>query len=90
MTRTRDMYVLIYCLYIIEENIGKRNDLVKRFTRDVSTGVYRCAYTVFFELFEKLRGDYPIRREFTAFSINLVGADDDIVGTLKEIGFNIN
>lgn len=42
------------------------------------------------ELFEKLRGDYPIRREFTAFSINPVGADDDIVNTLKEIGFNIN
>lgn len=42
------------------------------------------------ELFEKLRGDYPIRREFTAFTVNLVGADEDTAKTLKEIGFNIN
>jgi len=42
------------------------------------------------ELFEKLRGDYPVRREFTAFSLSLEGGDECKAGeTLRKIGFNI-
>lgn len=41
------------------------------------------------ELFEKLRGDYPVRREFTAFTIRLAGADEQVSGILSEIGFKI-
>lgn len=41
------------------------------------------------ELFEKLRGDYPVRREPTAFTLHLVNGTADEVRTLKELGFNI-
>lgn len=41
------------------------------------------------ELFEKLRGDYPVRREPTAFTLYLVNGTADEVRTLKELGFNI-
>jgi erythronate-4-phosphate dehydrogenase len=37
--------------------------------------------------FEKQRGDYPVRREFSAFKINLQGGSKSIVDILKEIGF---
>ncbi|MGC9151795.1 MAG: 4-phosphoerythronate dehydrogenase PdxB [Microbacter sp.] len=40
-------------------------------------------------LFEQLRGDYPVRREFTAYSIKPRNIDIDIVEKLKKIGFNI-
>lgn len=39
--------------------------------------------------FEKLRGDYQIRREFTAFTLHLQNASDDIAEALKELGFKI-
>ena len=41
------------------------------------------------ELFEKLRGDYPVRREPTAFTLHLVNGTADEVRTLNELGFNI-
>lgn len=41
------------------------------------------------ELFEKLRGDYPVRREPTAFTLHLAGGTADEVRTLNELGFNI-
>jgi erythronate-4-phosphate dehydrogenase len=37
--------------------------------------------------FEKQRGDYPVRREFTAFSINLTGGTKKIKGMLENLGF---
>lgn len=39
--------------------------------------------------FEKLRGDYQIRREFTAFTLHLQNASGDIAEALKELGFKI-
>lgn len=42
------------------------------------------------ELFEQLRGDYPVRREFTAFSLCLEGEDRyGAADALSKIGFNI-
>ena len=41
------------------------------------------------ELFEKLRGDYPVRREFTAFSVRLEGATPEEAEILTKIGFNL-
>ena len=39
--------------------------------------------------FERLRGDYRIRREFTAFSVRLQGETPEMKETLKKIGFKI-
>lgn len=41
------------------------------------------------ELFEKLRGDYPVRREPTAFTLHLINGTADEVQTLNELGFKI-
>ena len=40
-------------------------------------------------LFEKLRGDYPVRREPTAFSLLLQGGTAAQADTLSRIGFNV-
>ncbi len=37
--------------------------------------------------FEQQRGDYPVRREFPAFSIETVNIDDEILIKLKNLGF---
>ena len=42
------------------------------------------------EQFEKLRGDYPVRREPTAFSLRLLGGSPALAATLKRIGFQVN
>jgi erythronate-4-phosphate dehydrogenase len=39
--------------------------------------------------FEKLRGDYPVRREFTSFTVNLKGGTDKVRQMLETIGFRI-
>lgn len=39
--------------------------------------------------FEKLRGDYPLRREFTSYTIELINATERIQLMLREMGFNI-
>ena len=41
------------------------------------------------ELFEKLRGDYPVRREPTAFSLQLKGGTATLAETLAKMGFKI-
>ena len=41
------------------------------------------------ELFEKLRGDYPVRREPTAFSVRLSGASGAEAETLRKLGFKV-
>ena len=41
------------------------------------------------ELFEKLRGDYPVRREPTAFCVQLTGATADQAETLDKLGFKV-
>ena len=37
--------------------------------------------------FEKQRGDYPVRREFAAFSVNLKNGDVEIENRLQALGF---
>lgn len=39
--------------------------------------------------FESLRGDYPVRREFTAFNIKIKGGNISLEGKLTALGFNI-
>ncbi len=39
--------------------------------------------------FEKLRGDYPVRREFSAFSVNLKGVNPELAGVFSSLGFGI-
>lgn len=39
--------------------------------------------------FERLRGDYPVRREPSAWTIRLKDADNDMASSLKTLGFNI-
>ncbi|MBQ9475121.1 MAG: 4-phosphoerythronate dehydrogenase [Bacteroidales bacterium] len=39
--------------------------------------------------FEKLRGEYPVRREFGAFRLRLTGADAKIIEKLAALGFVI-
>jgi erythronate-4-phosphate dehydrogenase len=40
--------------------------------------------------FEKQRGNYPVRREFQAYSINLKNGSAELVDRLKELGLKIN
>ena len=39
--------------------------------------------------FEKLRGDYPIRREFTSFTVKLTGGTGDMALRLSKLGFKV-
>jgi erythronate-4-phosphate dehydrogenase len=39
--------------------------------------------------FEKLRGDYQLRREFPAFTLNFNGVNSNVKNKLKQLGFNI-
>jgi len=41
------------------------------------------------ELFEQLRGDYPTRREFPAFTIKAKNIGEKTLGKLKQIGYSI-
>jgi erythronate-4-phosphate dehydrogenase len=38
--------------------------------------------------FEKLRGEYPVRREFTAYKVNLTNSNKQVAKLLKNLGFN--
>lgn len=40
--------------------------------------------------FEKLRGDYPVRREPSAFTLKLKGGDTALAGALGALGFKVN
>ena len=39
--------------------------------------------------FEQLRGDYPVRREFPAFTVKAVNVEVKTLEVLKQLGFNI-
>ncbi len=41
------------------------------------------------ESFEKQRGDYPVRREFTAFNLRLLNGDQKTADCLSRIGFKV-
>lgn len=42
------------------------------------------------ERFEQLRGDYPVRREPTAFTLRLQGGDPALAASLSALGFQID
>jgi erythronate-4-phosphate dehydrogenase len=42
------------------------------------------------EAFEKLRGDYPVRREFYVFEINAINMESSIIEKLQKLGFKVN
>jgi erythronate-4-phosphate dehydrogenase len=42
------------------------------------------------ELFEKLRGDYPVRREFPIYTVITKNIDEETCETLKSLGFKVN
>jgi len=39
--------------------------------------------------FEALRGNYPVRREFPAHTVELISGNDNMINALKKLGFNI-
>ena len=39
--------------------------------------------------FEKLRGDYPVRREFTAFTVLLQNGSEEAARRLEALGFTV-
>ena len=41
------------------------------------------------ELFEKLRGDYPVRREFSAFTVHLANGTTKQAKALSDLGFKL-
>jgi erythronate-4-phosphate dehydrogenase len=41
-------------------------------------------------LFEKLRGDYPVRREFTSYTVKPRNVATPVIEKLKQFGFEIN
>lgn len=41
------------------------------------------------ETFEKQRGNYPVRREFTYYKINLINGSQKIVNSLRLLGFGL-
>lgn len=40
-------------------------------------------------LFEKLRGDYPVRREFNSFTIKAKNIEENTIKKLKQLGFKL-
>lgn len=42
------------------------------------------------QLFEKLRGDYPVRREFATFTVKVKNVNEETVNKLGNMGFKIN
>jgi erythronate-4-phosphate dehydrogenase len=41
------------------------------------------------QLFEKLRGDYPVRREFDSYTIVAKNIENETLNKLKRLGFSI-
>jgi erythronate-4-phosphate dehydrogenase len=65
------------------ENISKA--ILKAYTVCEDDSNLRASPT----LFEKLRGEYPLRREFNSYSIKLDKSNVELARILNEIGFNI-
>ena len=58
------------------------------YTYDISSDSERLRGSL--GTFERQRGDYPVRREFSAYSLTLKGGTPQMASTLAKIGFNIN
>ena len=56
-------------------------------TYDIATDSARLKNSP--HLFEKLRGDYPVRREFNYYSIRVRNNGTDIIEKLRKLNFNI-
>jgi erythronate-4-phosphate dehydrogenase len=70
---------------------GKDNEEVMRECVNFSYNVYQddAALRENPASFEQIRGDYPLRREFRVYTIKLSNANDELVKSLKLLGFNI-
>lgn len=62
------------------------NEAIK-YTYDIYEDDYRLRNSP--ATFEKQRGDYPVRREFTFYKLKLIGADPDTEQALFRLGFII-
>ncbi|MBN1821989.1 MAG: 4-phosphoerythronate dehydrogenase PdxB [Prolixibacteraceae bacterium] len=40
-------------------------------------------------IFEKLRGDYPVRREFGTYKLKIINTEDKVIQKLKYLGFKL-
>ena len=42
------------------------------------------------QLFEQLRGDYPVRREFAAYTIDATGVGERVLEKLRQLNFGLS
>jgi len=40
-------------------------------------------------LFERLRGDYPVRREFSSYTVEVANVEPEIISRLEKLGFRV-
>ena len=40
-------------------------------------------------LFERLRGDYPVRREFSSYTVEVAGVEPGVISKLESLGFGV-
>jgi erythronate-4-phosphate dehydrogenase len=77
-------YISIDCNNKTDEEII-REAVIHTYNIDKDNSMLRISI----QNFEKLRGDYPVRREFTSYTINLKGGTEKVRQTMKSIGFRM-
>jgi len=77
-------YISIDCNNKSEEEII-REAVIHTYNIDKDNSMLRISI----QNFEKLRGDYPVRREFTSYTINLKDGTEKVLQTMKSIGFRM-
>ena len=77
-------YISIDCNNKSDEEII-REAVIHTYNIDKDNSMLRISI----QNFEKLRGDYPIRREFTSYTINLKDGTEKVRQTMKSIGFRM-
>jgi erythronate-4-phosphate dehydrogenase len=77
-------YISIDCNNKSDEEII-REAVIHTYNIDKDNSMLRISI----QNFEKLRGDYPVRREFTSYTINLKDGTEKVRQTMKSIGFRM-
>jgi erythronate-4-phosphate dehydrogenase len=77
-------YITIYCKNKQEEEIVREAVI---YTYKIDEDIKRLRLSP--PDFEKLRGDYPIRREFPAYTVELKGGTEKVRQILNQLGFRI-
>lgn len=77
-------YISIDCNNKSDEEII-REAVIHTYNIDKDNSMLRISI----QNFEKLRGDYPVRREFTSYTINLKDGTEKVLQTMKSIGFRM-